>query len=111
MGALEEFLEKHPEYGETAALDTLRAVEYARLDAERHVYLDYTGGGLHAVSQIREHAELLNAHVFGNPHSGSLSSTTTTALVEEARRLVLRLVQHVCQRIHRDLHARTRPGR
>ncbi len=89
MRALEEFLGKHPQYGETAALDTLRTLEYGRLDANRHVYLDYTGGGLHAVSQVREHAEMLNAHVFGNPHSSSLSSTTTTALVEDARRRVL----------------------
>ena len=89
MSALEEFLEAHPDYGQTAALDELRAAEYGRLDADRHVYLDYTGGGLHAVSQIRDHVELLGAHVFGNPHSGSLSSTTTTRLVEEARRLVL----------------------
>ncbi len=60
-----------PSTGQTSALDTLRAGEYGRLDAEGHVYLDYTGGGLHAVSQIREHAELLNAHVFGNPHSAA----------------------------------------
>jgi molybdenum cofactor sulfurtransferase len=89
MGALEEFLEKRPEYGQTAALDALRAGDYGRLDADRHVYLDYTGGGLYAASQIREHAEMLNAHVFGNPHSSSLSSTKTTELVEEARRMVL----------------------
>ena len=42
-----------------SALDDLRAAEYGRLDAQGIVYLDYTGGGLHADSQVREHAELL----------------------------------------------------
>jgi molybdenum cofactor sulfurtransferase len=71
-------------------VDRLRASEYGRLDALRHVYLDYTGGGLYAESQIREHAELLTRGVFGNPHSASPSSTNTTSLVEHARRAVLR---------------------
>ncbi len=86
---LDEFLVKHPDYGRTDALDELRAVDYPSLEAESHVYLDYTGGGLHALSQVRAHAQILNGHVFGNPHSGSLSSTTTTRLVEEARRRIL----------------------
>ena len=40
-------------------LDELRALEYGRLDSQGHAYLDYTGAGLHADSQVREHAELL----------------------------------------------------
>ena len=48
--------------------------EYRRLDDQHHVYLDYTGGSLHAESQVLEHATLLNEHVFGNPHSASPSS-------------------------------------
>lgn len=83
------FLKAYPEYERTGALDALRASEYRRLDAERHVYLDYTGGGLHAESQVREHAELLNQTVFGNPHSANLTSSATTTLVEQARRAVL----------------------
>jgi selenocysteine lyase/cysteine desulfurase len=83
------FLDAHPDYAGTAALDALRASDYARLDAGRHVYLDYTGGGLAGDAQIRAHAELLAANVFGNPHSGSPASATTTALVERARRTVL----------------------
>ena len=63
------FLQAHPEYAATAALDELRATEFARLDAGRHVYLDYTGGGLFAVSQLREHVRLLESTVLGNPHS------------------------------------------
>jgi molybdenum cofactor sulfurtransferase len=85
-----DLLALHPEYAGTVSLDALRASEYARLDAQGHVYLDYTGGGLYAASQVRRHAELLQAHVFGNPHSGSLTSGATTRLVEDARRHVLR---------------------
>ena len=40
-----QFLEKHPEYKDTARLDEIRAGDYARLDAAGDVYLDYTGGG------------------------------------------------------------------
>ena len=53
------------------------------------MYLDYTGGGLYAESQIRQHAELLNSAVFGNPHSASPTSSGMTRLVERARRAVL----------------------
>ena len=83
------FLTAYPEYEGTRAVDELRASEYRRLDAQRHVYLDYTGGGLHAESQVREHAELLNRDVLGNPHSASLTSSWMTSLVEQARRAVL----------------------
>jgi selenocysteine lyase/cysteine desulfurase len=84
-----EFLTAHPEYGSTGLLDALRASEYGRLDAQHHVYLDYTGAALHAESQIRQHAELLNGAVFGNPHSASPTSTGMTRLVEQARQAVL----------------------
>jgi selenocysteine lyase/cysteine desulfurase len=83
------FLERFPAYAGTSALDELRAAEYGRLDAQQHVYLDYTGGSLYAVSQLQDHAALLAGQVFGNPHSASLCSTTTTELVERARRAVL----------------------
>ena len=89
MSPFERFLSEHPDYASTAALDELRRLEYARLDTLQHVYLDYTGGGLHAASQVRDHAELLNAQVFGNPHSASPSSTEMTQRVERARAAVL----------------------
>ena len=84
-----EFLGRYPDYAATSPLDNLRAREYARLDREGHVYLDYTGGGLYAESQVRRHADLLTASILGNPHSASLASTATTELVEAARRSVL----------------------
>jgi len=87
--AYADFLERYPEYESTAGLDALRQSDYGRLDAQKHIYLDYAGGGLHADSQIRHHADLLNDSILGNPHSGNLSSTTTTHLVEQARRSVL----------------------
>ncbi len=79
-----------PEYEATRALDRLRATELSRLDRLRHVYLDYTGGGLYGESQIRQHAQMLLGGVFGNPHSSNPTSLATTDLVESCRLRVLR---------------------
>ncbi len=70
-------------------LTELRATDYARLDATGQVYLDYTGGGLHASSQLREHLALLESRVLGNPHSVNPTSSAMTDLVESARAAVL----------------------
>ena len=87
--AVSEFVARYPEYTSTEAIDRLRAHDYSRLDRDNHIYLDYTGGSLYAESQIRAHADLLASGVFGNPHSGSLSSMASTTLVEETRRRIL----------------------
>ena len=79
----------HPAYEETAALDELRRSDFARLDRGGHVYLDYTGGGLYAQSQLLEHMRLLESGVFGNPHSINPTSAASTELVERARAYVL----------------------
>jgi selenocysteine lyase/cysteine desulfurase len=84
-----EFLAKHPEYESTTRLDEIRATEYSRLDEAGDVYLDYTGAGLYAVSQVRRHAELLASSLLGNPHSASPASSDATHLVERSRRAVL----------------------
>ncbi len=84
-----QFLSDWPEYELTRTLDGLRAVEFSRLDRQRHVYLDYTGGGLYGESQVRRHAELLLANVFGNPHSSNPTSLATTQRAESCRRRVL----------------------
>ncbi len=99
------FFESYPEYHTTLALDALRVSEYGRLDRDGHVYLDYTGGSLYAECQVREHAELLAANVFGNPHSGSLNSVATTDLVERTRRRILLSLQRAARRLHRRVHA------
>jgi molybdenum cofactor sulfurtransferase len=87
--ALTEFQRGWPAYEQTHALDELRASEYARLDALDQVYLDYTGGGLYAESQLREHLALLSGGVFGNPHSTNPTSLAATELDEHAREFVL----------------------
>jgi selenocysteine lyase/cysteine desulfurase len=72
-----------------AAVDELRAREYTRLNERGDVYLDYTGAGLYAESQLREHHDLLRASVFGNPHSTNPSSLAATQHVDAARKAVL----------------------
>ncbi|MEM7798713.1 MAG: aminotransferase class V-fold PLP-dependent enzyme [Chloroflexota bacterium] len=84
------FLQSYPGYGDTDRLDNLRRAEYGRLDRAKHIYLDYTGGGLHADSQLTRHMEMLNQGVFGNPHSANPTSQAMTQLVEEARKAVMR---------------------
>lgn len=88
--AFEAFKQTFPEYEKTNRLDELRATDYARLDQQGHVYLDYTGGALYAESQIRQHLTLLNKGVFGNPHSKNLTSLAMTELVEKTREHILR---------------------
>jgi molybdenum cofactor sulfurtransferase len=88
--AFRAFRRAYPAYDSTRALDVLRATEYARLDRQGQVYLDYTGGSLYAESQVCGHMALLNEHVYGNPHSKNLTSMAMTNLVERARDYVLR---------------------
>lgn len=87
--AFKNFSIAYPEFEKTRALDGWRAREYTRLDAGGHVYLDYTGGGLYAESQVRDHAALLARGVFGNPHSTNPTSRAATELVERARHCIL----------------------
>ncbi len=89
VSSYDRFLAAHPAYARTAALDALRASDFARLDASNSVYLDFTGAGLPAASHMREHAEHLAGSVFGNPHSASPSSSASTAAVERTRARVL----------------------
>jgi molybdenum cofactor sulfurtransferase len=83
------FWASYPEYATTRAIDTLRASEYHRFDQQGHTYLDYTGGGVYAESQLRAHADLLSHGIFGNPHSGNPASLSMTALVDRTRAAVL----------------------
>jgi molybdenum cofactor sulfurtransferase len=87
--AEQAFRAGHPAYARTSAVDALRRSDYSRLDRGGHVYLDYTGGGMFADSQLREHVALLTGGVFGNPHSVNPTSSASTALVERARTSVL----------------------
>jgi selenocysteine lyase/cysteine desulfurase len=69
--------------------EELRAREFRRLDECGHVYLDYTGSGLYAESQLRRQEAFLEHHVLGNPHSENPTSMEATRIVEDARRDVL----------------------
>ena len=80
--AYEAFLAAYPEYRGTAVLDEIRARDFARLDAQHHVYLDYTGAGLYATSQLQHHVDLLRTRILGNPHSHNPPSAAATELVD-----------------------------
>ncbi|MEZ4596611.1 MAG: aminotransferase class V-fold PLP-dependent enzyme [Chloroflexota bacterium] len=72
-----------------ARFAALRAREFARLDERDQAYLDHTGGGLHAESQVVEHQALLRDQVLGNPHSINPTSALSTELAAAARRDIL----------------------
>ncbi len=86
----ETFLQAYPTFAKTESIDSLRRAEYSRLDDAEHIYLDYTGGGIYAESQIRRHYELLRQNTFGNPHSTNPTSQAATKLVEGAREYILK---------------------
>ncbi len=87
--AEEDFRARLPTYETTAKIDHLRATDYSQLDERDHVYLDYTGGGLYAASQLRRHMKMLEGGIFGNPHSHNPSSSAMTDIVEGVRSKVL----------------------
>ena len=68
----------------------LRAREFGRLDAGGHAYLDYTGSGLYAESQLGRHMDVLRHEVLGNPHTESPTSLPATQRVQAAREDILR---------------------
>jgi selenocysteine lyase/cysteine desulfurase len=84
-----EFVQKYPAYDKTHDLDELRERDYARLDQLGQIYLDYTGGGLYAESQVRAHQKVLAENVFGNPHSSNPTSQAATRLIESTRESIL----------------------
>ena len=88
--AFQEFLKGNPVFESTRKLDELRRADYGRLDRLGQVFLDYTGGGLYADSQVRKISDLLEGGIFGNPHSESPASSATTALVDETRNSLLK---------------------
>ncbi len=67
----------------------LRKKEFSRLDESNHTYLDFTGGGLYAESQLNTHFQQLQQSVLGNPHSTNPSSQLSTNRVDETRAKVL----------------------
>ncbi len=84
-----EFTQRYPAYEQTSIIDNIRKKDYCILDEQKHIYLDYTGGGLYASSQLKKHHELLSTHVFGNPHSYNPTSLQSTEMSEQVRDYVL----------------------
>ncbi|GJR66145.1 molybdenum cofactor sulfurase isoform X1 [Tanacetum coccineum] len=83
--AKEQFLK---EYGESYGydyknIDDIRATEFKRLDGS--VYLDHGGATLYSELQMEAIFKDLTSNVYGNPHSQSSSSITTSDIVEDAR--------------------------
>ena len=112
MGAaLADFERRYPAYAGTAVLDGMRARDYTRLDATGHVYLDYTGGGLYAESQLARHRDLLAGAVFGNPHSQNVPSREMGARVEATRAQILAVLPGLTARSTRSSSPRTPPAR
>lgn len=66
----------------------LRNTEFGKLDKLGQTYLDYTGGNLHPKSLLKNHYNLLESSILGNPHSTNPSSQMSTKLVEEARQKI-----------------------
>ncbi len=86
----ETFLAHYPTYASTAAIDDLRSTSYSRIDRMGQIYLDYTGGGLYADSQIATEQKMLLDGVFGNPHSSNPTSQASTQRIESTRASILR---------------------
>ena len=87
------FLHAYPSYPTTHIIDDLRATEYPRLDVGEHIYLDYTGGGFYAETQVRRHHKLLSEHVFGNPHSSNPSSLAVHTVARTRARIRAQVLQ------------------
>ncbi|KAK2033589.1 aminotransferase class-V [Colletotrichum zoysiae] len=86
---MENILTNYPEYKSTSHLDDLRETDYSYLDKQGHLYLDFTGAGLAAQSQLRAHEGRLEKTLFGNPHSVNPTSQSATDAVEDTRSRVL----------------------
>lgn len=70
-----------PGISDTTDFETLRQTEYGYLDAQDHVYLDYTGSGLTAASQMQHHSTRLATTLYGNPHSVNPTSAAATEAI------------------------------
>ncbi len=85
----QKFLTEYPNFQKTSVMDEIRKDDYPNLDLHGHIYLDYTGAGLYAQSQLQKHHDLMSSNVFGNPHSSNPTSLAMTRLVEKTRETVL----------------------
>jgi molybdenum cofactor sulfurtransferase len=68
----------------------VRELEFHRLDADAHIYLDYAGAALYPDTLVREHQRLLRRRVLGNPHSTNPAALASTADTQHAKDQLLR---------------------
>ena len=68
----------------------VRELEFRRLDAEGHVYLDYAGAALYPDTLVREHQRLLRRRILGNPHSTNPAALASTTDAQHAKDHLLR---------------------
>ena len=85
----DQFLRQFPAFSNTVALDELRKTDFSRLDEQKHVYLDFTGGQLFGESQLNTHQQWLSATILGNPHSINPSSALAEKHIAATRKKVL----------------------
>lgn len=71
------------------AIAALRDKDFARLDEQQQIYLDYTGAALSPSSLVTSQHNQVNQSILGNPHSTNPSSKLSTQLVENAREEIL----------------------
>lgn len=74
------------------AAEEIRSEEYAYLDQQEHIYLDYAGAGLASRTQIQRHAARLQSCTSGNPHSINPTSEISNALIAKARLSILQFL-------------------
>ena len=85
----QQFIQQYPAYLSTASLDELREKDFSRLDKQKHVYLDVTGGQLFGESLLKSHHDFLSTTILGNPHSINPSSALAEKHIQATRRKVL----------------------
>lgn len=73
--------------------DRLRSDEYAYLDQQGHIYLDYTGASLPSRTQLQTHAARLAEYTSGNPHSINPTSEVSNTLIARTRARILEFLR------------------
>ncbi|KAL4554583.1 hypothetical protein LXL04_037177 [Taraxacum kok-saghyz] len=86
---LNEFGESYGYPNAPKTIDEIRATEFKRIDG--NVYLDHAGATLYSELQMEAIFKDLTTTVYGNPHSQSSSSLTSSDIVEDARHQVLKI--------------------
>ncbi|XP_011095699.1 molybdenum cofactor sulfurase isoform X2 [Sesamum indicum] len=84
---LKEFGQDYGYPNAPSNVDEIRATEFKRLNDV--VYLDHAGATLYSESQIQDVFKDLNSTLYGNPHSQSNCSLSTSDIVGDARRQTL----------------------